>query len=78
MCSFFGAELCDLVGLYVLHRLKPIYSTNEIGLYRDDGLASIEQKSNQSLENTKKETIKLFNNIGFKIIIYVGTTVVVS
>ena len=75
MGSFFGAELCDLVGLYVLNRLKSIYKTNEIGLYRDDGLAVIERKSNQSLENIKKKTIKLFNDIGFKITIDVGTTV---
>ena len=31
MGSFFGAELCDLVGLYFLHRLKYIYNANEIG-----------------------------------------------
>ena len=55
MGFFFGAELCDLVGLYVLHRLKPVYNVDEISLYRDDGLTIIEQKSNQSLEIIKKE-----------------------
>ena len=75
MGSFFGAELCDLVGLYILNRLKSIYNTNEIGLYRDDGLAIIERKNNQSLENIKKKTIKLFSDIGFKITIDVGSTI---
>ena len=43
-------------------------------MYRDDGLAIIERKNNQTLENTKKKTIKLFNEIGFKITIDIGAT----
>ena len=54
MGSFFGTEFCDLVGLYVLHRLKSIYNAKEIGLYKDDGLAIVKQKSNQSLKNISK------------------------
>ena len=74
MGSFFGAELCDLIGLYTLNHLKSLYKDNEIGLCRDDGLAIIERKNNQTLENTKKRTIKLFNEIGFKITIDIGAT----
>ena len=33
MGSFFGAELCDLIGLYALNHLKSLYKDNEIGLY---------------------------------------------
>ena len=39
--SFFGAELCDLKGLYALYNLKALYKNNEISLYRDDSLAII-------------------------------------
>ena len=74
MGSFFGAEICDLIGLYALNHLKSLYKNNEIGLYRDDGLAIIERKSNQTLENTKKKTIELFKEIGFKITIDIGAT----
>ena len=74
MGSFFGAELCDLIGLYALNHLKSLYKDHEIGLYRDGGLVIIEQKNNQILENTKKRTIKLLNEIGFKIIIDIGAT----
>ena len=74
MGSFFGAELCDLIGFYALNHLKSLYKDNEIGLYRDDGLAIIERKNNQTLENTKKKTIKLFSEIGFKITIDIGAT----
>ena len=66
MGSFFGAELCDLMGLYALNDFKSLSKSHEISLYRDGGLAIIEQKSNQTLENTKKKTVKLFNEIGFK------------
>ena len=38
MGSFFGAELCDLVGLFILNHLYPLYDRNEIGLYVYDGL----------------------------------------
>ena len=41
--SIFGIDLCDLVGLYIIHRHKSIYNANELGLYRDDGLAIIER-----------------------------------
>ena len=57
MGSFFGAELCDLIGLYALSKLRHLYSYKDIGLYRDDGLAIISRKSNQELEILKKNTI---------------------
>ena len=72
MGSFFSSKLFNLVGLCSLNRLKSNYNANEIGLYSDDGLAIIEQKTNQSLE----KKIKLFKkDIGFKITIDVGITV---
>ena len=74
MGSFFGAELCDLIGLYALSKLKHLYNHKDIGLYRDDGLAIINIKSNQELEKLKKNTIKTFNKLGFKITIDIGTT----
>ena len=50
MGSYDGAELCELVGLYLLHRLtegeKAIFDNDKVGIYRDDGLAII--KVNQS------------------------------
>ena len=67
MGSFFGAELCDLIGLYALSKLKSLYDFKEIGLYRDDGLAIIQPKNNQDLENKNKKTARIFKDIGFKI-----------
>ena len=74
MGSFFGAELCDLIGLYILDMLRKIYEPNQIGLYRDDGLAVIKYKNKQELENTKKQTIKIMKEIGFNITLDIGMT----
>ena len=39
MGSFDGAEICELVGLYILYILSTKYGKDLNGLYRDDGLA---------------------------------------
>ena len=39
MGSFDGAELCELVGLYIPHILDEKYRKHRTGLYHDDGLA---------------------------------------
>ena len=39
MGSFDGAEICELVGLYILYVLNTKYGKDLNGLYRDDGLA---------------------------------------
>ena len=46
MGSFHGAEVCDLVGLYLLNPfVNDIINTESVGLYKGDGLAVIKQKS---------------------------------
>ena len=39
MGSYDGAEVCELVGLFILCGLGNTYGKECIGLYRDDGLA---------------------------------------
>ena len=39
MGSFDGAELCELVGLYLLSKLETLLGKPAVGLYRDDGLS---------------------------------------
>ena len=74
MGSFNGAEICDLIGLFLLNEIKKskIFMDNEFGLYRDDALAIIRSKSPRSAENTAKYLIKLFKQNGFKITIESG------
>ncbi len=67
MGSFDGAETCELVGSYLLSQLAAEYG-NDIGLYRDDGLAALD-KSPRVIENIKKRTCKVFSDNNLKITI---------
>ena len=44
MGAFDGAEISDLAGLYMLHKLiniEKVFNIDEAGLYRDDGLSAL-------------------------------------
>ena len=73
MVSYFGAELCDLIGLYILNHLKNLYDPKQIGLYRIEGLDIKKRINKQQLERLRKNTIPSFKSIGFDITIFVGT-----
>jgi hypothetical protein len=45
MGSYDGAEICDLVGLYMLNVRTNEFGKKRVGLYRDDGLVLIKGKS---------------------------------
>ena len=57
MGSFDGAEVCELVGLYLPSQLQHL--DMNVGLYRDDGLA-VTKLSPQNTERMKKEICKIF------------------
>ena len=60
MGSYDGTEVCELVGLFILHQLSQLVGVKNIGLYRDDGLAILENASGPTSERIKKKIIKLF------------------
>lgn len=60
MGSFDGAETCELVGYFLLSILTEKYGQN-IGLYRDDGLAAL-NGTPQEIENIKKGFCKVFRD----------------
>ena len=70
MGSFHGAEVCDLVGLFILSKLSPIISN--CGLYRDDGLAVIDTTSRFNYERLRKSIFKTVKDIGFRITLQIG------
>ena len=57
MGSYDGVQICELVGLFILSKLKDTFGNN-IGLYRDDGLVPLETKSGW-LSDTKQEKTSL-------------------
>ncbi len=69
MGGFHGAELCELVGLYMMEGLTKIIPPKNIGIYRDDGLAVIEKQKRQVAENTKKKIYQYAKSIGLRITI---------
>ena len=61
MGSYDGAEVCELVGLYILHRSSKKYDKESTGLYRDDGLAVFSNISGPQADRIKK-TSKEFSS----------------
>ena len=51
--AYDGAEICELVEIFMLSLLSKKYSSNNIGLYCDDGL-SVFKNSGQQAETHKK------------------------
>ena len=72
MGSFDGAEICELVGIFILNTLAEKYDKNNIGLYRDDGLAIFRNTPGKQLDRIRKGLIKTFKEIGLKITIQVN------
>ena len=66
MGGFHRAEVCDLVGLYLLSQLREIIPN--VGLYRDDGLA-VSSATCRQIELMKKKICQLFDRNGLKVTI---------
>ena len=60
MSKFDGAEICEVVGLYILHKLDDKYGKERINLYMDDGLVWLEITSGSEVERRRKAFIKSF------------------
>ena len=67
--SYDGTELCELIGIFMLSLIGNKYNPNNIGLYRDDGLAVFKNTSGPQSEKIKKTFQKMFKNKGLDIII---------
>ena len=61
--TYDGAEICELVGLYLLHELNKNVKNQQLGLYRDDGLAIINSKSGPIIERIKKTYRQFFKTM---------------
>ena len=76
MGAFDGAEVCELVGSFILHKLSQHYEQNNIGLYRDDGLAVFKNVSGPESEKIKKQFTKIFKENGLEITIQCNMKIV--
>ena len=69
MGAYDGAKLCEFVDTCMLNLLPKKYNKNDFGLYRDDGLAVLKNKSGPQSEQVKKNIQKIFKEHGLDIII---------
>ena len=64
---FDGAEVCELVGVYILHLLRTVMRKDNVGLYRDDGLGILRNSSGPEIERKRKQIIQIFKSCGLNI-----------
>ena len=74
MGSYDVAESCELVGAFLLHKIKEKYD-NIFGLYRDDGLG-ITNAPPRQVELIKKDLCNIFSEHGLKITIKANQKIV--
>ena len=67
MGSFDGAEICELVGLYVQSKQEKIPPKSNFRLYWDDGLALLRNLNKQETDKVRKNIIRVFKNISFSL-----------
>ena len=65
--SYDGAEVCELVRLYILDILTKQYGHDKIGFYRADGLGCFQNLSVPQSEKFKKKSCKIFKQSGLSI-----------
>ena len=61
------AETCELVGLFLLYSIGEKLNKDNIGLYRDDGLACFKNNNGHQNDKIRKELIKIFQTHGLKL-----------
>ena len=76
MGCYDGAEVCELVGSYLLKKVSSIVDKKSIGLYRDDGLAILQNLSGPQIEQKRKDIIKMLKTAGLNITIQAGFPIV--
>ena len=67
MGAYNGAEVCELVGLFLLNTLANKFDKKCVGLYRDDGLAVFRNINGHHADKTRKEFYQLFKANGLSL-----------
>ena len=76
MGAYDGAEVAELVGLLILHKLKDAAPDIDFGLYRDDGLGECDPLPGPKRDRLRKKIIKTMKDLGLAITIEFGLKVV--
>ena len=57
MGCYNGAEVCKVVGTYLLNQLQAVIAKENMVIYRDDGLSIFKNMSEPEVERKKKQDI---------------------
>ena len=76
MGAYDEAEVCELVGNCLFYELSKLYEKNDIGFYRDDGLAVFKNKSGPESEKIKTSIQAIFRENELKITIHCNLKIV--
>ena len=82
MGRFDGAEVWELVGIYILCFLVKLINKEDCGLHRDDGLLILRNVNGEQIDRMRKSIIKTFKDIAsaidvetnLKFVNFLGTT----
>ena len=55
-----GAEICELVGIYLRNKLCKLMNKKDFGLQRDDGLGILRNTSGPEADQKRQKIIKIF------------------
>ena len=67
MGSYDGAEVCELVGLFLLSKVKTEFKDLDFGLYHDDGLGYVYKLPAKQIDRMRKDIIRRFQSFGLRI-----------
>ena len=76
MGSYDGAEICELVGLFILDKLRAEFKNDNIGLYRDDGLAAFKNVGARTSNSIGKRFALCLKDLGLSITIQTNQKIV--
>ena len=74
MGSLDSAEVCELIGLFILSKLEAVIPRDNIGLYRDDGLA-VTNLPGPELDRLRKQVTRIFKSHNLQITVDAGAKV---
>ena len=60
MGSYDGAELCEMIGIYIQSLLESTLEKDLMGLYRDNRLIIIRNTNSQQADKIQKKIISIF------------------
>ena len=67
MGSCDGAEICELVGLFLLNNLAERFGKERVGLYRDDGLLILKATGGRQADQARKDLHRMFNEFDLEV-----------